>query len=54
MGNQSFRVDPSFWALFPNAVIGVVVARDLDNSRRPERCAALLAKAEANPLSLWD
>lgn len=45
MGNQSFRVDPSFWALFPNAVIGVVVARDLDNSRRPERCAALLAKA---------
>ena len=45
MGDQRFHVDPSFWALFPEAVIGVVVARNLDNHRRPEHCGALLEVA---------
>lgn len=37
-----FRLEPDFLALFPQAQIGVVVARGLDNRRAASDCAALL------------
>ncbi len=42
-----FVVDPSFWSLFPNARIGTVVVRGIDNTRGGERAAALLRDAMA-------
>jgi DNA/RNA-binding domain of Phe-tRNA-synthetase-like protein len=30
---SKFICDDSFWGLFPDAAIGVVVLKDLDNSR---------------------
>jgi DNA/RNA-binding domain of Phe-tRNA-synthetase-like protein len=38
----SFRLEPDFLALFPEARIGVVLARGLDNRRSAPECAALL------------
>ncbi|MDQ6604785.1 MAG: phenylalanine--tRNA ligase beta subunit-related protein [Chloroflexota bacterium] len=43
-----FAVEPSFWSLFPDARIGVVVVRGVDNTRDAERCAALLREAMAD------
>jgi DNA/RNA-binding domain of Phe-tRNA-synthetase-like protein len=40
-----FTVEPAFWSLFPQARIGVVVARGIDNARAGDTCAALLAAA---------
>lgn len=37
-----FRIEPDFLALFPDARIGIVVARGLDNRRSAAECAALL------------
>jgi DNA/RNA-binding domain of Phe-tRNA-synthetase-like protein len=42
MGEMRFRIEPDFLALFPEACIGVVVARGLDNRRGAAECAALL------------
>lgn len=42
-----FRVEPSFWSLFPDARIGVIVVRGVDNTRNAAACAALLADAVA-------
>lgn len=38
----AFRLEPDFLALFPEARIGVVLARGLDNRRSAPECAALL------------
>jgi DNA/RNA-binding domain of Phe-tRNA-synthetase-like protein len=40
-----FIAEPAFWSLFPDAQIGVVVVRGLDNTRDADGCAALLADA---------
>jgi DNA/RNA-binding domain of Phe-tRNA-synthetase-like protein len=40
-----FLVEPSFWSLFPDARIGVVIARGIDNRRAGDTGAALLADA---------
>jgi DNA/RNA-binding domain of Phe-tRNA-synthetase-like protein len=40
-------VEPAFWSLFPDARIGVVVVRGIDNTRAADACAALLADAAA-------
>ena len=37
-----FRLEPDFLSLFPQARIGVVLARGLDNHRAAPECAALL------------
>lgn len=42
-----FIIEPPFRSLFPDARIGVVVARGIDNTRHADRCAALLAEAVA-------
>jgi DNA/RNA-binding domain of Phe-tRNA-synthetase-like protein len=42
-----FTSEPSFWSLFPDARIGVVIVRGVDNTRNAEACAALLADAVA-------
>ena len=38
-------VESAFWSLFPEARIGVVVVRGIDNTRAADACAALLADA---------
>jgi DNA/RNA-binding domain of Phe-tRNA-synthetase-like protein len=38
----SFVVDDSFWALFPEALIGTIVVRGVDNRANAEACAAML------------
>lgn len=43
--DMRFRVEPSFRQLFPQARIGVVIARGIDNTRAADACAALLADA---------
>lgn len=50
----SFSVDGAFWLLFPDACIGVVVARELDNTRDAEACAALLRDAAAQAAERLD
>jgi DNA/RNA-binding domain of Phe-tRNA-synthetase-like protein len=40
-----FRIEEDFWALFPEAHIGVVIARGIDNEVAGEEAAALLAQA---------
>lgn len=40
-----FIIEPPFWSLFPAARIGVVVAREVDNTRNADACAALLRDA---------
>src|SRR5688572_30227829 len=40
-----FRIDDAFWSLFPEARLGVVVVRGVDNRRPPDRCRDLLADA---------
>ena len=45
MSDRRFVVDPSFRTLFPEAVIGIVAARNLDNHRDSAPCAALLVAA---------
>lgn len=42
---EALRVEPPFWELFPGAVIGVVVARGLDNARGGDQAALLQAAA---------
>ena len=42
MTAQRFVVEPAFWSLFPDARIGVVVARGMDNTRHVDTCALLL------------
>lgn len=39
---MQFEIDDAFWALFPHAMIGTVVARGLDNTRAGKTAAALL------------
>jgi len=39
---QRFVVEDSFWELFPEALIGAIVVRGVDNGRNAEACAALL------------
>ncbi len=43
-----FAVEPSFWSLFPDARIGIVVVRGVDNTRDAERCTVLLREAMAD------
>jgi DNA/RNA-binding domain of Phe-tRNA-synthetase-like protein len=40
-----FEVEPAFWSLFPDARIGVVTVRGIDNTRAADTCASLLADA---------
>ncbi len=40
-----FIAESTFWSLFPDARIGVVVVRGIDNTRAADACAALLADA---------
>jgi DNA/RNA-binding domain of Phe-tRNA-synthetase-like protein len=40
-----FVVEPSFWSLFPEARIGIIVVRGVDNTRSADVCAALLREA---------
>jgi DNA/RNA-binding domain of Phe-tRNA-synthetase-like protein len=42
-----FRIEEDFWALFPTARIGVVIARGIDNGAAGDAAAALLAQAVA-------
>ncbi|HEX8219978.1 MAG TPA: phenylalanine--tRNA ligase beta subunit-related protein [Chloroflexia bacterium] len=44
---MDFRVEGDFWALFPTAHIGVVIARGIDNEAAGEEAATLLAQAAA-------
>jgi hypothetical protein len=44
---MEFVIEPPFWALFPEARIGVVVARGIDNSAAQGEAAALLARSAA-------
>lgn len=44
---MDFRIEDDFWALFPAAHIGVVIARGIDNEVAGEEAAALLAQAAA-------
>ncbi len=47
---MDFRIEEDFWALFPAAHIGVVIARGIDNEsagEEAEEAAALLAQAAA-------
>src|SRR5689334_19277278 len=44
-GKMDFRIEEDFWALFPVARIGVVIALDLDNAAAGEAAATLLAQA---------
>ena len=37
-----FRIDESFWSLFPEALVGVVVVRGIDNTRHAAECEHLL------------
>jgi DNA/RNA-binding domain of Phe-tRNA-synthetase-like protein len=49
-----FVIHDDFWRLFPNALVGVVIARELDNTQaeRPD-IAALLADAAACAAAGW-
>lgn len=47
MTGTRFIVEPSFWSLFPDARIGAVVVRGIDNTRHADACASLLADAVA-------
>jgi DNA/RNA-binding domain of Phe-tRNA-synthetase-like protein len=40
-----FVIEPPFWALFPEARIGVVVVRGVDNAAAQREAAALLARS---------
>lgn len=42
---SKFAVDKSFWELFPNAKIGVVLLKDMHNDRKIEELTSLLEKA---------
>lgn len=42
------HISERFWELFPAACIGVVIAREIDNTRAPDTCAALLHAAAAS------
>ncbi len=42
-----FTIEPPFWSLFPDARVGVVVVRGVDNARSADASAALLADAVA-------
>lgn len=42
---MDFRIEQEFWALFPAAHIGVVIARGIDNAMAGEEAAVLLAQA---------
>ncbi len=42
-----FTIEPPFWSLFPDAQVGVIVVRGVDNTRNADACAALLADAVA-------
>src|SRR5436305_13105041 len=44
---MDFRIEEDFWALFPAAHIGVVIARGIDNEAAGEDAAALLSQATA-------
>jgi DNA/RNA-binding domain of Phe-tRNA-synthetase-like protein len=44
---MDFRIEDDFWALFPAARIGVVIARGIDNEAAGDEAAALLALAVA-------
>lgn len=46
-----FTVEPVFWSLFPQARIGVVVARGLDNRRAADTSAALQDEAARNAVA---
>lgn len=45
---MQLQVTDDFWTLFPNALIGVVVARDIDNTGANEAATAQLREAEAH------
>jgi DNA/RNA-binding domain of Phe-tRNA-synthetase-like protein len=50
-----FVVDESFWALFPEALIGAVVVRGVDNRANAGACEALLlAQAERTAREIGD
>ncbi len=40
-----FRIDGTFWSLFPNAYVGAVVVGGINNTRSVERCRAILHEA---------
>lgn len=40
-----FEIDEQFWSLFPQAMIGTVVVRGVDNTRATAEAAALLGEA---------
>src|SRR3982750_3018690 len=42
---MDFRVEEDFWALFPEARIGVVVARGIDNEAASSEAARLLSQS---------
>ena len=48
-----FLVEDAFWALFPEARIGVVVARGLDNGRSEEEARRLLDEAARAAAAGW-
>ena len=41
-GNRVFVIEEDFWDLFPNAMIGTVVVRGIDNRRSADAAAGLL------------
>lgn len=45
---MQFRIEDSFWSLFPEAVIGIVVVRGLDNSGDPAVLTSMLLAERAN------
>lgn len=56
---KKFIADPSFWALFPDAAIGVLTVKDINEAARlaPEQAAeveALLKNANAAALAHLD
>ncbi len=42
---MNFRIEEDFWALFPAARIGIVIARDINNEAAGTEAAALLSQA---------
>lgn len=47
----SFAIEPAFWELFPQAEIGIVVARGIDNAHESSEDVKA-ALAEANKAAL--
>ena len=42
---MNFSIEEDFWALFPAARIGVIIARDIDNKAAGDEAAMLLEEA---------